>query len=101
MPTIKHRVSDYLKTPEDIAAYLNAAIEDMGDDPRLLMKAFRNVAEARGGVSEIARRAKVDRVSLSRALSGKRNPRLDTLAKVSAACGVELRFSAAVNSRQA
>ena len=75
MPTVEHRASDYLKTPEDIAAYLNAAIEDMGDDPRLLMKAFRNVAEARGGVSEVARQAKVDRVALSRALSGKRNPR--------------------------
>ena len=64
------------------------------------MKAFRNVAEARGGVSEIARQAKVDRVALSRALSGKRNPRLDTLAKVSAACGVKLRFTVAVNSGQ-
>ena len=49
MPTVEHRASDYLKTPEDIAAYLNAAVEEMGDDPRLLMKAFRNVAEARGG----------------------------------------------------
>lgn len=58
MPTIEHGSSDYLKTPEDIAAYLNAAVEDMGDDPRLLMKAFRNVAEPRGGVSEIARRGK-------------------------------------------
>lgn len=100
MPTIEHKASDYLKTSEDIAAYLNAAVEDMGDDPRLLMKAFRNVAEARGGVSEIARLAKMDRVALSRALSGKRNPRLDTLAKVSAACGVELRFSAAAGSRR-
>ena len=96
MPIAEHRASDYLKTPEDIAAYLNAAVEEMGDDPRLLMKAFRNVAEARGGVSEVARQANVDRVALSRALSGKRNPRLDTLAKVSAACGVKLRFSAAV-----
>ena len=99
MPTIEHGSSDYLKTPEDIAAYLNAAVEDMGDDPRLLMKAFRNVAEARGGVSEIARRGKVDRVALSRALSGKHNPRLVTLTKVSAACRVELRFSATPNSR--
>ena len=94
MPTKDHKASDYLQTPEDIAAYLNAAIEDMGDDPRLLMMAFRNVAEARGGVSEVARQANVDRVALSRALSGKRTPRLDTLAKVSAACGVKLRFSA-------
>ena len=94
MPTREHRASEYLKTPEDIAAYLNAAVEEMEDDPRLLMKAFRNVAEAKGGISEIARQANVDRVALSRALSGKGNPRLDTLAKVTAACGVKLQFSA-------
>ena len=94
MPIEEHKASDYLQTPEDIAAYLNAAMEEMGDDPRLLMMAFRNVAEAQGGVSAVARQANVDRVSLSRALSGKRTPRLDTLAKVSAACGVKLRFSA-------
>ena len=94
MPIKEHKASDYLKTPEDIAAYLNAAIEEMDDDPRLLMKAFRNVAEARGGVSALARQANLDRVALSRSLSGRRNPRLDTLAKVSAACGVKFRFSA-------
>lgn len=94
MPLQNHRAADYLKTPEDIAAYLNAAIEEMDDDPRLLMKAFRNVAEARGGVSELARQANLDRVALSRALSGRRNPRIDTLAKVAAACAVRLRFSA-------
>ena len=93
MPTKAHRASDFLKTPEDIAAYLNATIEEM-DDPRLLMKAFRNVAEARGGVSELARRAEIDRVALSRTLSGQRNPRLDTLTKVAEACGVKLQFSA-------
>ena len=93
MPTKTHRASDFLKTPEDIAAYLNATIEEM-DDPRLLMKAFRNVAEALGGVSELARRAEIDRVALSRTLSGRRNPRLDTLAKVAEACGVKLQFSA-------
>ena len=93
MPIREHKASDYLKTPEDIVAYLNAAIEDMEDDPRLLMKAFRNVAEAQGGISMLARQAKLDRVALSRALSGRRNPRLDTLTKVSAACGVKLRFS--------
>ena len=93
MPTKEHKAGQYLKTPQDIAAYLNAAIEEMDDDPRLLMKAFRNVAEAQGGVSEIARQARLDRVALSRALSGRRNPRLDTLAKLSAACGIKLRFS--------
>lgn len=94
MPLKDHKGGDYLKTPEDIAAYLNAVIEEMDDDPRLLMKAFRNVAEARGGVSELARQANLDRVALSRALSGRRNPRIDTLAKVAAACSVRFRFSA-------
>ena len=92
MPTRKHRASDYLKTPEDIVTYLNAAMEDRDDDPRLLMNALRSVAEARGGLSELARRAKSDRAALSRALSGRRNPRLDTLAKAVAECSVKLRF---------
>lgn len=46
MPVKAHQASDYLTTPEDVAAYLNAAIEEMGEDPRLLMKALRNVAVA-------------------------------------------------------
>ena len=94
MPLVEHKASEFLKTPEAVAEYLNAVVEEMGDDPRLLMKAFRNVAEARGGVSKLAAEANLDRVALSRALSGRRNPRLDTLAKVAEVCGVELRFSA-------
>ena len=49
MPLKARRASDYLKTPAETAAYLNAAIDDVDGDPRLLTKAFRNVAEARGG----------------------------------------------------
>ena len=92
MPVKEHRASDYLRTPQDIAAYLNAVIEEFESDPRLLMKAFRNVAETQGGVSEIARRADIDRVGLSRGLSGKRDPRLSTVAKIASACGVQLQF---------
>ena len=94
MPIVDHEAGDYLKTPEDVAAYLNAVIEEMGDDHRLLMKALRNIAKARGGISELARQANLDRVALSRTLSGQRPPRLDTLTKVTDACGVKLRFSA-------
>ena len=94
MPIKGHKASDYLKTPEDIAAYLNAAIDEFDGDTRLLMKAFRNVAAAQGGVSELARRADVNRVGLSRGLSGNRDPRLGTVAKIAAACGVRLQFVA-------
>ena len=48
MPAKTHKASDHLKSPEDAAAYLNAALEEMGNDPRLFMKAVGNVAEARG-----------------------------------------------------
>ena len=46
MPVKAHEASEYLRTPEDVASYLNAAIEESDGDPRLLMKAFRNVAAA-------------------------------------------------------
>ena len=94
MPIREHDASEYIRTPEEIAEYLNVTLEEMGDDPRLLMLALRDIVKARGGISSIARQANLDRVALSRALSGQRNPRLDTLAKVTAACGVKLRFSA-------
>ncbi len=42
MPAKEHRASDYLKTPGDIAAYLNAATEEFDGDPRLLMRVFRS-----------------------------------------------------------
>ena len=92
MPVRPHEASEYLRTPEDVAAYLNAAIEESDGDPGLLMKAFRNVAAAQGGVSTIARKADIDRVALSRGLSGTRDPRLGTVTKIAAACGVALRF---------
>ena len=92
MPVRVHEASEYLRTPEEVAAYLNAAIEESVGGPRLLMKAFRNVAAAQGGVSAIARKAGVDRVDLSRGLSGSRDLRLGTVGKIAAACGVSLRF---------
>lgn len=101
MPVKEHRASDYLKTPQDIAAFLNAVIEEFDSDPRLLMKAFRNVAAAQGGVSELARRAAVDRVGLSRGLSGNRDPRLGTVTKIAAACGVKIQFVARPDIGQA
>ena len=86
MPVRAHEASEYLRTPEHVAAYLNAAIDESDGDPRLLMKTFRNVAAAPADDSAIARRAEVDRVALSRGLSGNRDPRLPTVTKIAAAC---------------
>lgn len=45
MPVRAHKACDYLRSSEDAAAYLNTALEEARDDPRLLVKALRNVAE--------------------------------------------------------
>ena len=80
-------VVDYFKTPEDIAAYLEAAFED--GDPRVISHALGNVARAKG-MSGIARKAGVGRESLYKALSADGNPELATFLKVMQALGLRL-----------
>lgn len=80
--------ADYLKTPDDIAEYLNAAMED--GDERVLLMALRNAAEAIGGISELARRSGLTREALYRALSEEGNPRLSSLKAIFKALGLEI-----------
>jgi probable addiction module antidote protein len=94
MPTREYKTSNYLQTPEDIAEYLNAVFEDPDSNHQDLMIALRNVAEAMGGISEMARRAGLTRAGLHRALSGKHNPGIETVHKITTACGVRLQFAA-------
>ncbi|MDE0032001.1 MAG: putative addiction module antidote protein [Deltaproteobacteria bacterium] len=94
MPVVPYRTSDYLKTPEAIAEYLNVVLEDPDSDHEDLLIALRNVAEAVGGVSELSRRTGLNRSGLSRALSTKNIPKIDTVHKIAKACGVRLQFSA-------
>jgi len=77
MQAIDYKTSDYLNTPEEIAAYLNEVLEE--DDPKLLMLALRNVADARGGISILAEQTGLNRESLYKTLSGKRNPGIETI----------------------
>jgi probable addiction module antidote protein len=71
------------------AEYLKAAIEDT-DEPRVLLIALRQVAEARGGVAKVAKAAGIERESLYRALSPRGNPRFSTLVAVTKAMGLTL-----------
>lgn len=82
------KTEDYLNTPEDIAAYLDAALED--GDERVLLQALRQVAGLKGGMSELAKRSQLNRESLYRALSENGNPRLDTLTAVLKSYGLRL-----------
>ena len=94
MPTVPYATSEYLSTPEAIATYLNAVFDDPESDHEDLLMALRNVSDAIGGVSELARRTGLNRAGLSRALSAKTTPKIDTLLKIVTACGVRLQFAA-------
>jgi len=63
---------------------------DAEDEPQILLIALRRIAEARGGISQVARRAGVERESLHRALSGRGNPRFSTLSAIAEAVGLRL-----------
>ena len=84
IPWESHR---YLNTPEDIAGYLDAVLEE--GDPALLTHALGVVARSEG-MSQIARRAGLSREALYRSLSTEGNPEFATIAKVLKSLGLRL-----------
>jgi probable addiction module antidote protein len=79
--------AETLKTKADIAAYLDAVLED--GDPELLKAALGDIARAKG-MTEIAAAAGLGRANLYKALSSKGNPEFTTVAKVLKALGLRL-----------
>ena len=77
------------RDPAFAAEYLKAAVEDT-DEPKVLLIALRQIAEAYGGIAKIAKAAGIQRESLYRALSPRGNPRLSTLFAVTKAMGLTL-----------
>lgn len=77
------------KRPHFAAEYLKAAMDET-DEPEVLLVALRHIAEARGGLSKVAKAAGIERESLYRALSLNGNPRLSTLIGVMKAVGLKL-----------
>lgn len=77
-----------LKDPAEAAAYLEAALED--GDQAVIMLALRQVAQAQGGVAEIARKAKLTREATYKMLSKSGNPELRSLSAVLKATGLRI-----------
>ena len=89
MKTTRFDVAEHLRTPEEMAAYLEACIEEADGDATFIAKALGNIAKAKG-MAQVARDAGLSRESLYKALSGERSPGFDTILKVIAALGLEL-----------
>lgn len=92
MSTVKLRKWDtveYLKTDEDMAIYLEACIEEAGDDAAFIAAALGDIARAKG-MTQLARDTGLGRESLYKALSGEGNPSFATILKVMSALGLKL-----------
>ena len=80
--------TDYLKSDDDMAAYLQACLEETPDDPALIVAALGDIARARG-IVQLAKDTGLTREGLYKALSKDGNPSLSTVLKVLKALGLK------------
>lgn len=88
----------HFATADDVAAYLEAALQD--GDPQLVAAALGDIARAKG-MSQVARDAGLGRESLYKSLSSSGNPELATVLKVISALGFELHVTAVDDAKMA
>lgn len=91
LETTKWDVQEFLKTPEERVAYLEAAFED--GDSRLIAIALGDIARSLG-MTHVAKDAGITREALYKSLSEKGDPKLSTLLGVMKALGLRLTVSA-------
>jgi len=91
-------ITEHLRTPKEMAAYLEACLEDAPGDAAFIAKALGDLARARG-MSQVAHDAGLSRESLYKALSGERVPSFDTILKVMMALGLKLHAEAIIPSK--
>ena len=87
--TTRYDVAAHLRTPEEMAAYLEACLEDAHGNAAFIAKALGDIARAKG-MAQVARDSGLSRESLYKALSGERSPDFDTILKVVEALGLKL-----------
>ena len=91
--TTRYDIAEHLRTPDEMAAYLEACLEEANGDATFIAKAVGDIARAKG-MSQVARDAGLSRESLYKALSGDRAPSFDTILKVVGALGIKLHAEA-------
>jgi probable addiction module antidote protein len=87
--TTLYDVAEYRRTPEEMAAYLEACPEEADGDAAFVAKALGDIARAKG-MTPVARGAGLSRESLYEVLSRERTPSFDTIRKVIGALGLRL-----------
>ena len=92
--TSRYDVAEHLRSPKEMAAYLQACLDEADGDAAFIAKALGDIARAKG-MAQVARDAGLSRESLYKALSGERSPAFDTILKVVEALGLKLHAAAA------
>lgn len=87
--TSRYDVAEHLRTPKEMAAYLQACLEEANGDAAFVAKALGDIARAKG-MAQVARDSGLSRESLYKALSGERSPGFETILKVIEALGLKL-----------
>ncbi len=86
-------VATQLRTPQDMAAYLDASFSESPDDAAGIARALGDIARARG-MTQVARDSGLSRESLYKALGKDGNPSFATILRVARAVGLRLRVLA-------
>ena len=94
--TSRYDVAEHLRSPDEMAAYLEACTRRSGRQRAFIAKALGDIARAKG-MAQVARDAGLSRESLYKALSGERSPGFDTILKVINALGLKLHAEARTN----
>jgi len=92
--TVPYDVSEQLRTPEEMAAYLDAWLDDAPEDAAGIARALGDIARAKG-MTQVARDAGLSRESLYKALGENSNPTFATVLKVARALGIRFHAEAA------
>jgi probable addiction module antidote protein len=87
--TLPYDVAEQLRTPEEMALYLDACIEESDGDAAFIAKALGDIARAQG-MTRVAEGAGLSRESLYKSLSGERVPDFSTVLKVMKSLGLKL-----------
>ena len=92
-----------LQDPKELAAYLQVTMEEFDEtgDIKSLLISLRHIVEAKGGITQLAEKTKLNRQALYRTLSLDGNPRFDTLTAILKALGVKLSFNLSKNKKAA
>jgi probable addiction module antidote protein len=92
--TMPYDVAEQLRTPQEMAAYLDAWLDEAPDDAAGIARILGDIARAKG-MTQVAKDAGLSRESLYKALSADGNPSFATVLKVARALGVKLHAEAA------